>query len=334
MGITLVTPSLPNVASNSNAGQSSDPVASGFAELLSLQLVDLAKLLPAVQTPAENKKVADSNEETSADPAQILAGMPPLIDVMSRQVSSAGTGKEKLALDIEADGRSKRTPELVLQTDPNSTAAQKNTPASTTIDGKREPLTAANFAANSLATPISRSTDNEAVHNDFANTLAAQVAHSNNAARTTAGSSTIPTPLQDVRWAQDFGEKVVWMTRNDQQSAQISINPPQLGPLQISISLNGDQATAIFTSAHAEVRQAIEDALPRLREMLAGAGIDLGQTNVGSQLAQQQAEKQAAGQDAPRFGNDNAILGGDSSQTASSSVSALRSGRGLVDLFA
>jgi hypothetical protein len=72
----------------------------------------------------------------------------------------------------------------------------------------------------------------------------------------------ISTPLHAEAWPQQFGEKVVWMAKNDQQTAQININPPQLGPVQITLSLSGDQATAVFASPHAEVRQAIESSLP------------------------------------------------------------------------
>jgi flagellar hook-length control protein FliK len=144
----------------------------------------------------------------------------------------------------------------------------------------------------------------------------------------------ITTPLHDPQWSQSLGDKVVWLARSEQQTAQISINPPQLGPMQISINLQGDQATAIFASPHAEVRQAIEDALPRLREMLSGAGITLGDANVGAQLPQQQREApgQFAGEN--RGKGENAILAGNSDNVDKIMPTPLQRGRGLVDLFA
>lgn len=83
-------------------------------------------------------------------------------------------------------------------------------------------------------------------------------------------------------WDQAVGQKVVWMARNEQQSASLSLNPPELGPLQVVIRVSESMATANFVSAHPEVRQALEASLPRLREMLAEAGIQLGQTHVGA----------------------------------------------------
>lgn len=148
----------------------------------------------------------------------------------------------------------------------------------------------------------------------------------------------VPTPIHETRWAQDFGEKIVWMTKSEQQTAQISINPPQLGPMQISINLHGDQASAIFASPHAEVRQAIEDAMPRLREMLSAAGISLGDANVGAQLPQQNRDNAPQfSQNNPngaRFLDENAILGDDSKVSSHSATLPIQRGRGLVDLFA
>lgn len=168
----------------------------------------------------------------------------------------------------------------------------------------------------------------------FAATLHAATAQARAQAAEQA-SANIPTPIHATHWAQDFGEKIVWLAKNDQQTAQISINPPQLGPMQISINMNGDQASAIFASPHAEVRQAIEEAMPRLREMLSSAGISLGDAHVGAHLPQQNRDDaQQFSNSNPNgapFANENAILVGDSKTGSSSPI---HRGRGLVDLFA
>jgi len=148
----------------------------------------------------------------------------------------------------------------------------------------------------------------------------------------------ISTPIHESQWASNLGEKIVWLARNDQQTAQISINPPQLGPMQISLSMSGDQATAMFASPHPEVRQAIEDAMPRLREMLSSAGISLGDANVGTQLPQQNRDNAPQFANTPsnggRIADENAILGKDSQMGSTSGTLPILRGRGLVDLFA
>ena len=124
------------------------------------------------------------------------------------------------------------------------------------------------------------------------------------------------------------------MAKNDQQTAQINITPPQLGPVQITLNLNGDSANVLFASPHAEVRQAIESSLPQLREMLASAGISLGESNVGANLAQQSHNNQFMMADKNQSTLENAILPANEAVPTASSVQVPKAGRGLVDLFA
>lgn len=112
--------------------------------------------------------------------------------------------------------------------------------------------------------------------NPFAQTLAA----------TPATGPTVATPLHQPGWDADLGRQVVMLARDTQsgvQTAQLRLDPPDLGPLRISLSLNDGLASAVFVSAHASVRQAVEAALPQLSQQLAQAGISLGQTHVGDQ---------------------------------------------------
>lgn len=155
------------------------------------------------------------------------------------------------------------------------------------------------------------------------------------AAPTPQNAPSITAHLHDNKWSQQLSDRVLWLARGDVQNAQINITPAHLGPIQISLSLNGEQMTAHFVSANQEVRQALEDALPRLREMLAGAGINLGQANVGSQQQQQaQAEQFAAKGENSRQSSDGAILPADQHGIDTASARPIQRGQGLVDLFA
>jgi len=149
-----------------------------------------------------------------------------------------------------------------------------------------------------------------------------------------ADQSNIHTHLRESSWSQQFGEKIVWLAKNNQQSAQININPPELGPVQITLNLSGDQAKVVFASPHAEVRQAIESALPQLKEMLSSAGINLGQTNVGANMAQQNPDNPYQTANGKHLPSENAILPANDKALSTSTSSVLQRGRGLVDLFA
>ena len=148
-------------------------------------------------------------------------------------------------------------------------------------------------------------------------------------------SLAVNTPVRDQNWATDLGQKVVWLANADKQSAQLTLNPPEMGPIEISLDVDKGTASVSFTSANAEVRDALETALPRLREMFASAGIELGQTNVGAQsFSQQQAGYGEQNQSSSRAMSDNAILGTETIGTLQTGVLAARQGNGMVDLFA
>lgn len=144
----------------------------------------------------------------------------------------------------------------------------------------------------------------------------------------------LTTHIKEKIWSQQFGEKVVWMTKTDVQSAQISLNPPELGPIQITLNLSGDQAKISFASPHLEVRQSIENALPQLKEMLSSSGISLGQANVGANPQQQQRENAFQSTNARHSADENAILSSGEMTIATGNSTSTQQGRGLVDLFA
>lgn len=100
-----------------------------------------------------------------------------------------------------------------------------------------------------------------------------------------------------AEWGGAVGEKMVWMANQNHQVAELHLNPPNLGPLEVRLTISNDQASALFVSQHSAVRDAIETALPRLREMLADNGIMLGNASVGSESfsQQQQAFEQHGG---------------------------------------
>ncbi|BBJ22495.1 flagellar hook-length control protein FliK [Candidatus Nitrotoga sp. AM1P] len=105
-------------------------------------------------------------------------------------------------------------------------------------------------------------------------------------------SLSVDMPVTHKAWADEFSQKIVWVATQHGQTAELHLNPPQLGPVDILIKVDGDQATALFTSAHAVVRDAIEQALPKLREMLADNGIMLSNATVSDQSPREQQTKQ------------------------------------------
>ncbi len=101
-------------------------------------------------------------------------------------------------------------------------------------------------------------------------------------------SVSVQVPLQQANWDQALGERIQWLMGQRLQGAQIKLNPAHLGPMEVRIQMQHDQASIQFTSAHAVVRDALEAALPRLRDMFESAGVQLVNVDVsGQSLAHQ-----------------------------------------------
>ena len=114
-------------------------------------------------------------------------------------------------------------------------------------------------------------------------------------------SSGISSSVHSQAWSQGLTEQVSWMMRGGIQSAEIRLNPANLGPLEVKLSIEDDVARVSFVSSHAVVREALDAAMPRLREMLEQQGISLADVDIsqyseqGQQFADE-ADEGAGGQ--------------------------------------
>ena len=94
------------------------------------------------------------------------------------------------------------------------------------------------------------------------------------------------------QWQNEFSERIVWMHNKSIPAAELRLNPQHLGPISIRIDVSQDQATIGFTAQHAAVREAIEAAIPKLREMLNGQQLNLAEVNVSQQNHSEQKHPQ------------------------------------------
>lgn len=83
-------------------------------------------------------------------------------------------------------------------------------------------------------------------------------------------------------WGNEFNQQIIWIGQQKIKSATIKLNPQELGPLEVSIKVVKEAATVNITTHSAPVRDLIEQALPRLRDMMAEQGINLSQVNIES----------------------------------------------------
>ena len=99
------------------------------------------------------------------------------------------------------------------------------------------------------------------------------------------------TNINQPEWGSEFGKRIQYMMNNHIQTAELRLDPPNLGHIHIKINMSSDQAHITFSSAHQVVRDSIESTMPRLREMMAESGLQLGNTDVASHFQQNTREQ-------------------------------------------
>jgi flagellar hook-length control protein FliK len=109
--------------------------------------------------------------------------------------------------------------------------------------------------------------------------------------------SGVPIEVGKPGWTDAVMGKVMWMSSQQLNSAEIALDPPELGPLQVRITTVQDQTTVAFISNHSVVRDALDQGVARLREMMENQGLDLADVDVSDQSAFQRENTQAEDSD-------------------------------------
>ncbi len=93
--------------------------------------------------------------------------------------------------------------------------------------------------------------------------------------------ASISYPLRHPQWSQSVGKRIVFMVNQQMQQAQIRLNPEHLGPVQVRLQIDRDQMVSVaMTAQHGTTREALEAAIPKLKEMLEEAGIHFDSVSV------------------------------------------------------
>lgn len=139
-------------------------------------------------------------------------------------------------------------------------------------------------------------------------------------------SRPVHVPVGDARWADEIGSRMTMMVEQGKHTASLRLSPEHLGPLEVRITMNGDQASVQFGAAHVDTRNALENALPRLREMFASQGLTLTDANVSREPPREQSNHMLPS------GTASSSLG--SEEEAVSSIAPAQVHLGLLDTYA
>ncbi|MEO8419115.1 MAG: flagellar hook-length control protein FliK [Methylophilaceae bacterium] len=320
-----VKPAEADPALDTDASQDSDLLAAAVA------LVPLAPPTPAISAVAGQQAVDDA---AAAINTAAFAGSP---GSMAKADLRGGmdTGKSRAQpADTEALEREVPAAHRQQTSAANTPAAALSVPATSAAASKSELALAMHGAEKSMPADSTAPFASDAIPTGLGVFSLSAQAGVSAAAHSVGSANEIKAAPGSPAWNQAVGNKIVWMVGNAEQSASLTLNPPGLGPLQVIIKMQNDQASTTFISAHQEVRQALEAALPTLRSMMHDAGISLGQTSINMGNPQQQNFQEAGHQQTTKPAADpaNAAVAGLSSAPAPAYTT--RVSHGLVDTFA
>ena len=134
-----------------------------------------------------------------------------------------------------------------------------------------------------------------------------------------------PVPLNQPQGQQQLAEKIRWMVNGRQSMAEIRLDPPEMGSMQIRLNVSGDSASVSFVVQSQHAKEMLADAMPRLRDMFSEQGIDLGESFVSQQQTGDQGEQQSGGQSGGGF-DDNVPEDAKMNETR-----VVRQANGLID---
>lgn len=231
---------------------------------------------PATSSGAPAPATAPANEPVLVAPQQVLASSEPQGPQASLASLSAGLKQ------MEATERSE--------------APRARSEVKVDVKQKVAELARGSAQESSETTTTPESSRSQQVQQ---NSQPQAVGHDNRPAATEAAARREPANLPHLKLADpeapaQLHQKVNLMLADKLQQAEIQLDPLGLGKMKIQIQMGADsQANVHFVVQHGQTREMLEQAMPRLRDMLAGQGIQLGQT-----LVQQQPQQQSQGQSA------------------------------------
>ena len=198
--------------------------------------------------------------------------------------------------------------------------------------GPMAAATALNSAANDLVAQASASKEGPASTSSSTAIEGPRIAGATmsqfqtGAAKGATVQTQVQTPVGQPQWGSAVANKVLWMAAQNLTSAEIHLDPPELGPMMVRVTVSQEQASVTFASQHVAVRDALDQNAFRLREQFEGEGLDLVNVDVGEHNLDQQGESQEEGADASMAAESGAEQDNDATLPVAAS-------KGLVDYF-
>lgn len=144
----------------------------------------------------------------------------------------------------------------------------------------------------------------------------------------------INTPINQPGWGNEIGREVHWLIQQNQQTAELRLNPAELGSIEVLITTKDDRASIMFFVQNSDAHEALEATLPRLRDALAGSGIQLGDAKVSQQSLAEHSRQPAdrrGNADADNSAQENSLISAETGDEVPMAIGI--DAIGLIDTF-
>jgi flagellar hook-length control protein FliK len=273
------------------------------AALLAAVLQWLQQQHPAARVAGGADDSSANGREAATDavktPAVAAAASVPIADSLAANASAGrNNGAGAAGASLAAAPTATLSGQLASQRDGDGRATGDDPPpASTTV------------ADNAPGSGVGAGMDMAAALRAASNATAVQVERS------------VTVPVHERHWPTALAAQVLVLSNDKVQGATLRLSPEHLGPVEVRIDMHEANVNVSFTAAHTETRAALEQAMPQLRAVLAGAGLSLGQATV-----QQQARRESQNPNLP------ARIGGAADEQIEAPA-ALARALGLIDEY-
>jgi flagellar hook-length control protein FliK len=283
------------VTSNAVDGSAEQVVRQREAVLVQdLQAEETKSGAPVLQNPVASEVAAQTVSVVQASVKSVGQNANPVLQ--SRTEKQQRVSLEGVPLQAQQDQNSQQSVRqqndslLALSSSPQSqTAAGQSIPQSqldsqVSADSIREKLKTVGAEGDKSSSSIESAARSEARPESQLTSFADSLAAASRTARPMQEASQLIMPHGarpgEPVWNQAVNDRVMVMASKNGQFADIQLDPPELGSLQVRLHLKNDQVSVVFNTPHGSVREALEQNMPRLREMFADQGLNLSDSSV------------------------------------------------------
>lgn len=144
-------------------------------------------------------------------------------------------------------------------------------------------------------------------------------------------ATSIDLPVSHAEWGDKVAGKLTWLTARNMSVAEIHLTPPDMGPMEVKVQVQQEQASITVHSANPVVREQLELHSHRLRDMLNEQGFALENFDVSDSGSDQTRDGDADGDERPGQG---LMADGGQEETGTELHSLDLAWKGEVDIFA